>query len=138
MDFKTKVMILGAMGAALALLVLVKKKGAAEAVGAAAVDAAVDLATGVTVGALDGISGVIGIPTTKQTITDAGECRRYMDANGWYTGTWACSTGAFNEAIQPVQAVKETASSIWDWFSLSPSPSDYKPPKPTTGAFDRQ
>lgn len=137
MDFKTKVMILGAGAAALALLVLVKKKGAAAAAGAAVGGAAVEVVTGVTTGALDGISEVIGIPTTKQTITDAGECRRYMDANGWYTGTWACSTGAFNEAIQPVQAVKEAASSIWDWFSFSPSPSDYQPVK-NTGAYDRQ
>lgn len=137
MDFTTKLKLLAVAGAAVFVLILVKKKGAAAAVGEAIGGAAVELAEGAVVGAVDGISTSIGIPTTKETITDPVQCRRYMDANGWETGLWACSAAAFNASVHPVDAVTETVGGWWDSLT-SPSPSDYKPPRPTTGAFDRQ
>lgn len=136
LTFQTKAILLGGVAAAVLLLILVKKKGAAADAGEAIGGAAVELAEGAVVGGLDGISTVIGIPTTKETITDVAQCRAYMDANGTLTGLYACSTSAFNGAVQPVEAVKETVGDWWDWLT-TPSPSDYKP-KPTTGAFDRQ
>lgn len=136
MNFQTKLALLGAAGAAVFLLILVKKKGAAADVGEAIGNAAVELGAGVVVGGVDGISPILGIPTTSQTITDVGECRRYMDANGVMAALPACSVSAFNGALHPIDAVTETVGGWWDRLT-TPSPSDYKPVK-NTGAYDRQ
>lgn len=136
MDFATKVKILAAGAAAVFVLILIKKKGAAAGVGEDLGHAAVDLAGGVATGIIDGVSTGIGIPTTKETITDVGQCRAYIDANGAWAGSYACSAPAYAQAIQPVEAIKETVGNWWDWFT-TPSASDYKPVK-NTGAFDRQ
>ena len=136
MDFATKVKILAAGAAVVFVLILIKKKGAAAGVGEDLGHAAVDLAGGVATGMIDGVSTAIGIPTTKETITDVAQCRAYIDAHGAWAGSYACGAPAYTQAIQPIEAIKETASSIWDWFK-TPSASDYTL-KPTTGAFDRQ
>lgn len=133
---ETKFMLIGVAVAALVLVVLVKKKGAAADVGSALGGAAVDLVGGVATGVLDGVSTAIGIPTTSETITDVGECRAFMDEYGAFAGTYGCSAPAYLAAIQPAQAVKEAAGGFWDWLT-TPSASDYKP-RQSTGAFDRQ
>lgn len=131
-----KFMLIGVAVAAVALLILVKKKGAAADAGSAIGGVVVDFAGGVATGVLDGVSVAIGIPTTSETITDVAQCRAFIDEYGAYAGTYGCSAPAYARAIQPVQAVKETVGSIWDWFT-TPSASDYTT-KPSTGAFDRQ
>ena len=138
---QSKFMLIGVAVAALALVVLVKKKGAAADVGSAIGGAVVDFAGGLATGVLDGVSGAIGIPTTSETITDVGQCRAFMDEYGEWAGTYGCSASAFNAAIRPApeiikEVVKDTATSWWSWFS-TPSGSDYDAVK-HTGAFDRQ
>ena len=136
MDFATKVKILAAGAAAVFVLILIKKKGAAAGVGEDLGNAAVDMAGGVATGVIDAISTGIGIPTTKETITDVAQCRAYIDANGAWAGSFACGAPAYAKAIQPVEAVKETVGNWWDWLT-TPSTSDYKPVN-NTGAFNRQ
>lgn len=133
---ENKFMLIGVAVAAIALVVLVKKKGAAADVGGAIGGAVVDLAGGIATGVLDGVSNAIGIPTTSETITDVGQCRAFMDEYGAYAGTYGCSAGAYLKAVEPVKAVKETTSSWWDWFT-TPSESDYRPVT-STGAYGRQ
>lgn len=109
-----KYILIGAGVAAVAIMVIVAKKdalggmlgGVVESVadagvgiGEAAGGFAVDVAGGVATGVLDGISVGIGIPTTKETITDAQECRIYMNEFGYWKALGKCSAGAFNEAL---------------------------------------
>lgn len=122
--------------AAAFVVYLVKKPGAAADLGEEIGDAIVDLAGGAATGVIDGISEGIGIPTTKETIKDVGQCRLYMNQYGVLEASFACSAPAFAGALEPVEAVKETVGGWWDWLT-TPSENDYKP-KPTTGAFDRQ
>lgn len=133
---ENKFMLIGVAVAAIALVVMVKKKGAAADVGDAIGGAVVDFAGGIATGVLDGVSNAIGIPTTSETITDVGQCRAFMDEYGAYAGTYGCSAGAYLKAVEPVKAVKETTSSWWDWFT-TPSESDYRPVT-STGAYGRQ
>jgi hypothetical protein len=68
-----KFMLIGVAVAALALLVLVKKKGAAADVGIAVGEAAADLAGGVVGGVALGIGDQIGIPRTCEKDLAAGK-----------------------------------------------------------------
>lgn len=136
MDNAEKIKLSLVVAAALLAVYLVKKPGAAGQLGEEIGGAIVDAVGGVATGVIDGISEGVGIPTTKQTIKGAAECRLYMNAYGVMEASFACSAPAFAAALEPVEAIKETAGSLWDWFT-TPSESDYKP-RPSTGAFDRQ
>ena len=140
MDNAEKIKIGLALVAAVVAVYLVKKPGAAADLGEEIGGAIIDAAGGVATGVIDGISEGVGIPTTKQTITDAAECKLYMNRYGVLEASFACSAPAFAQAIEPVKVVtdtvKETAGSWWDWLT-TPSASDYQPVK-NTGAFDRQ
>jgi len=131
-----KYVLIGVALAALALVVLVKKKGAAAAVGEDVGHAVVDLAGGVATGVIDGISVAVGIPTIKELIRDPVQCRAYMDENGTLSGAKHCTELAYLNALEPWESVKETAGSIWDWFT-EPSASDYQTVT-NTGAYGRQ
>ena len=122
-----KYVLIGVALAALALVVLVKKKGAAASLGSDIGHAAVDLATGTASGVINGVSTAIGIPTLDETLTDTGECRQFMNAYGVWESIGKCGAPAFTGAA---------SGSIWDWLT-TPSASDYKPVI-NTGAFDRQ
>ena len=127
MDFATKVKILAAGAAAVFVLILIKKKGAAAGVGEDLGHAAVDLAGGVATGVIDGVSTAIGIPTIGETLTDNDECRQFMNAYGVWESIGKCAAPAFTATA---------SQSVWEWLT-TPSASDYTL-KPTTGAFDRQ
>lgn len=82
-----------------AIVYLVKKPGAAISLGEDIGGAVVDLAGGIATGAIDGISEGVGIPTTKQTITNAAECKMFMDKNGVWEASFACGAPAFATAL---------------------------------------
>lgn len=84
-----KFLIIGAGVAALALLILVKKNGAAN-VGNDLGSAAVDLAGGVVVGAAESIGEVFGIPQTNMT-----ECEKAKAEGRWWDASFACPAGDF-------------------------------------------
>lgn len=95
----SKFVLIGVGVAGLGLLYLIKKPGAATALGEEFGGAVVDAVGGAATGALDGISEGVGIPTTKETITDVQECRRYMDANGVWEASFKCGAPAFIGAL---------------------------------------
>jgi hypothetical protein len=90
-----KFMLIGAGVALLAMLYLVKKKGAAAGAGVAVGTAAVDLVGGVTTGVVTGVSQAIGIPTPAETITDPTACQAYADENGTWSAIGKCGMPAF-------------------------------------------
>jgi hypothetical protein len=90
-----KFILIGAGVALLAVLYMVKKKGAAAGVGEAVGTAAVDMVGGVTTGVVTGISQAIGIPTPAETITDPTACQAYADANGTWSAIGKCGAPAF-------------------------------------------
>ena len=85
-----KFMLIGVAVAALALLVLVKKKGAAADVGTAVGEAAVDLAGGIVGGVVLGIGDQIGVPRTNMT-----ECEKALAAGRTWDASFACPAGTF-------------------------------------------
>jgi hypothetical protein len=85
-----KFMLIGAGVAALVLLVLVKKKGAAADAGAAVGAAAVDLAGGAVAGVAEGIGDQIGVPRTDMT-----ECERAKAEGRKLDASFACPAGDF-------------------------------------------
>ena len=91
-----KFMLIGVAVAALALLVLVKKKGAAAAVGAELGGAAVELVGGITSGAALTIGDAIGIPRTNQT-----ECEKAIAEGRTWDASFACPAGDFLSSINP-------------------------------------
>lgn len=98
-----KYLMIGLGVGLLALLYIVKKPGAAAsagvAVGTAAVDAVGGAVSGVTTGVVTGVSEAVGLPTPAETITDAQQCKLYLDANGYLAASAKCSAPAFFEAI---------------------------------------
>lgn len=87
---ETKFMLIGMGVAAVALLILVKKKGAAADAGEALGGAAVDLAGGVVAGAAEGIGDVFGVPRTDMT-----ECERAKAEGRTWDASFACPAGDF-------------------------------------------
>lgn len=85
-----KFLIIGVGVAALVLLVLVKKKGAAADAGVALGGAAVDLAGGVVAGAAESIGDQIGVPRTDMT-----ECERAKAEGRTLDASFACPAGDF-------------------------------------------
>ena len=82
---ESKYMLIGVAVAALALLVLVKKKGAAADVGIAVGEAAADLAGGVGGGVALGIGDQIGIPRTNMT-----QCEKDLAAGKTWDASFSC------------------------------------------------
>jgi hypothetical protein len=103
--FENKYVLIGIVGAGLYLLIKQQgglpnlAKNLAENTAQAATEAVLGMAGGVATGVVDGVSTTIGIPTTKETITDARECKMYLDANGYWSASAKCSAPAFFEAI---------------------------------------
>lgn len=97
-----KFLILGAVAAGVGLFILVKAKGVAdliEPLAETAGEVAVQAVSGVATGVVTGISKGVGLPTPSETITDAQECKRYLDANGYWAASAHCSLPAFAQAI---------------------------------------
>lgn len=94
-----KYILIGGGVAALGLLYLVNKPGAAKNIGFSVGEAAVDVVDGTVTGVVTGISNGIGLPTPAETITDPQECKRYLDANGYWAASAHCSLPAFAQAI---------------------------------------
>jgi hypothetical protein len=93
-----------ALGAALVgvvgyALYRITKPGAAGNAGAALGTAFIDLSGGVATGVINGVSNSVGLPTTNETITDANECKIYMDANGKWAASTKCGAPAFVKAL---------------------------------------
>ena len=96
--------MIGAGVAAVGIVALVVKikatdhivSSVAQAVGGAAVDAVGGVATGV----VTGVSDAVGIRSPSDTITDANECKAYLDANGWMDASQACSLPAYWSAMR--------------------------------------
>lgn len=99
MDTAEKIKLALVVGAVAVAIYLVKKPGAAAGLGEEVGGAIVDLAGGIATGAIDGISEGVGIPTTKQTITNAAECKMFMDKNGVWEASFACGAPAFATAL---------------------------------------
>lgn len=124
MDNMEAVKLAAIIAAVAAVIYIVKKKGAAADVGAAVGGAIVDAAGGVATGILDGVSTAIGIPTTSETLTDTGECRSYMDANGVWSSMGKCGLPAFMRA-----------ANFWPAVSWMPADTE---PRRSTPMFDQQ
>lgn len=103
--FENKYVLIGVVGVGLYLLI--KQQGGvpnlvknlAKNTAQAGTEAALGAVGGVATGVIDGISTTIGIPTIEETITDARECKMYLDANGYWSASAKCSAPAFFEAI---------------------------------------
>jgi branched-subunit amino acid permease len=80
-----KYMLIGVAVAALALVVLVKKKGAAADVGLAVGEAAANLAGGVVGGVALGIGDQIGIPRTNMT-----QCEKDLADGKTWDASFSC------------------------------------------------
>lgn len=91
-----KYMVIGVGLAALALVVLVKKKGAAAAVGEAVGGAAVEAVGGVVGGVATGIGDAIGVPRTNMT-----ECEKAMAEGRTWDASFACPAADFLGYINP-------------------------------------
>ncbi|WP_322400375.1 hypothetical protein [Massilia luteola] len=91
-----KFMIIGAGVAALVLLVLIKKKGAAADAGQALGEAAANAAGGAVAGVAEGLGDQIGIPRTDMT-----ECERAMAESRTLDASFACPAGDFLGYINP-------------------------------------
>lgn len=100
MTDESKFLLFGVAGGAavLAVLYFATKPGAASDVGEAIGGGVVDVIGGVGTGVVDGISDAIGIPTTKETITDANACYLFLNEHGYWEASKHCSAGAFWEA----------------------------------------
>lgn len=98
-----KFLWVGAGVGALALLYLVKKPGAAAAAGESIGSAAVEVVTGTVNGAVStavtDLTEWTGLPTPAETITDAQECKLYLDENGMLAASAKCSAPAFFKAL---------------------------------------
>jgi len=119
------VKVVAIVAAVAALVYLVKKKGAATDLGVAVGGAIVDAAGGLATGVLDGVSVAVGIPTTSQTLTNADECKTFMDQYGVWDSVGKCSLPAFMRTV-------EMGYALFPWM-----PKDTEPRR-STGAFDRQ
>jgi len=87
---ENKFMLIGVAVAALAILVLVKKKGAAAGVGNDIGEAAVDLATGVVGGVALDLGDQIGLPRTNMT-----ECEKALAEGRTWDASFACPASKF-------------------------------------------
>lgn len=85
-----KFVVIGVAAAVLALVVLVKKKGAATAVGSAIGGAAVDLAGGFTSGVAYGIGDAVGLPRTSVS-----ECQQLLNEGRLWEASFKCPAGTF-------------------------------------------
>lgn len=93
---ENKFLLIGVAVAALALLVIVKKKGAAAAVGQNVGTAAAELAGGVVAGAAETIGDGLGVPRTNLTACEQAKADgRTLDAS------FACPAGDFLSYINP-------------------------------------
>ena len=93
-----------ALGAALVGIVgyalyRITKPGAATAAGTAVGTAFIDLSGGVATGVINGVSNSVGLTPTTETITDADQCKIYMDANGKWAASTKCGAPAFIKAL---------------------------------------
>lgn len=91
-----KFMVLGVGLAALALVILVKKKGAAAAVGEAVGGAAVEVVGGVVGGVATGIGDAVGVPRTNMT-----ECEKAIAEGRTWDASFACPASDFLGYINP-------------------------------------
>lgn len=91
-----KYMLIGVAVAALALLIIVKKKGAAAAVGEAVGTAAVEAVSGVTAGVAYGIGDAVGLPRTDMT-----ECEKALAEGRTWDASFACPAGTFLSHMNP-------------------------------------
>lgn len=80
-----KFMLIGVAAAAVALLILVKKKGAAADAGNALGEAAADLAGGFVGGVALGLGDQIGIPRTNMT-----QCEKDLAAGKTWDASFSC------------------------------------------------
>lgn len=94
-----KYLLVGVGVAALGVIAYVQMTGgvaaAAKRAGEAAGEAAVQAVEGAVVGGVNGISKVIGIPTTDQMITDPVEAQAYRDAHGWWAAMGHMSASTY-------------------------------------------
>lgn len=90
---------LAAAGVGFALVGLfVWKKGGVQGAAEAIAGGAVNAAKGATTGALDAVSNIVGIPTTKQVSDDPKVARWMLDTVGmWETSFW-CTPAAIAKA----------------------------------------
>jgi hypothetical protein len=102
-----KFILIGAGVAALAVLYLVMKDGAAAAAGEAVGGAVVDAAVGVTSGVALGVGDAIGLPRTNQT-----ECEKAMAEGRYWDASFVCPAGDFIGGT--ASDVKTTLSDLWD------------------------
>lgn len=113
MSIKSDVIVVGIAAIAVLAAAWYLKKKAEEALSFAG-DAAA--------GALDGVSNLLGIPTTKETLTNDAECKAYMDQNGIWMASGKCAMPAFLRTVE---------------FNIPWMPADTEPRR-STPMFDRQ
>ena len=87
---ENKYILIGAALAALALVVIVKKKGAAADVGAAVGAAAIDMAGGAVAGVSEGLGDAVGLPRT-----DAAKCQACLASGDTLGASLYCPAGTF-------------------------------------------
>jgi hypothetical protein len=102
-----KFILIGAGLAAVAILVLVSKPGAAAAVGVNAGLAAANLATGAVAGVALGVGDAIGVPRTDKT-----QCEKDIAEGRYWDASFSCPAGTFIGAAS--DGVKTTLSDLWD------------------------
>lgn len=93
---ENKFVLIGVAAAALALLFLVKKNGAAAAVGEEIGKAAADLAGGVVAGAAETIGDAVGLPRTDKTA-----CEQAIAEGRTWDASFACPAGTFLKSLNP-------------------------------------
>lgn len=91
-----KFLVIGVGVAALVLLVLVKKKGAAADAGQALGEAAANAAGGMVAGVAEGLGDQIGVPRTDMT-----ECEKAMAEGRTLDASFACPASDFLGYINP-------------------------------------
>lgn len=102
-----KFIIIGGLLAAVAVLYLVKKPGAAAGLAQSAGEAAVGVATGAVAGIGLGLGDAIGIPRTDET-----ECEKAKREGRWWDASFACPAGDFISS-----GAGAATDSISDWWN---------------------
>lgn len=102
-----KFIIIGAGLAALAVFILVTKKGAAASLAQSGAEAVVGAATGAAAGVALGIGDAIGIPRTNET-----ECEKAMREGRYWDASFACPAGTFIGG-----AASDAGTAISDWWN---------------------
>ena len=108
-------MIVGAaVLAVIAIVVMVKKKGAAAGVGAAIGGAAVDLANGAVSGVAFSLGDIFGVPRTDESkcaqaraAGDTWAASQYCTAGTFMGYAWDAATTAVGGAVQPINPASD-------------------------------